>query len=98
MLLAIPYLLAAAVFRDLIEGGGPEWLHLLVLLCIWNAMKLTVIGPFSLVLLIRTRVSEGIEQGASSAHANPRGFPAVGRSTSLEHNEDGLLRKEHNRL
>ncbi|WP_404802000.1 hypothetical protein [Brevibacterium aurantiacum] len=23
MLLAIPYLLAAAIFRDLIEGGGP---------------------------------------------------------------------------
>lgn len=44
MLLAIPYLLAAAVFRDLIEGGGPGWLHLLVLLCTWNSMKLTIIG------------------------------------------------------
>lgn len=34
MLLAIPYLLAAAVFRDLIEGGGPGWLNLIVLLCV----------------------------------------------------------------
>ncbi len=34
MLLAIPSLFAAAVFRYLIEGGRPGWLHLLVLMCI----------------------------------------------------------------
>lgn len=61
MLLAIPYLLAAAVFRDLIEGGGPGWLNLLVLLCIWNAMKLTIVGPVSVVLLIHARATERVE-------------------------------------
>ncbi|MFX4288295.1 sulfate permease [Zafaria sp. Z1313] len=58
MLLAIPYLLGAAAFRDLIEDGGPGWLHLLVLLCIWNSMKLTIIGPVSLVLLTHARIGE----------------------------------------
>lgn len=58
MLLAIPYLLAAAIFRDLIESGGPGWLNLLVLLCIWNSMKLAIIGPVSLILLARARAFE----------------------------------------
>ncbi|MBN6811302.1 sulfate permease [Kocuria marina] len=60
MLLAIPYLLAAAVFRGLIEGGGLGWLNLLVLLCLWNSMKLVIIGPVSLVLLIRARTREAV--------------------------------------
>lgn len=63
MLLAIPYLFAAAVCRDLVEGGGPGWLHLLVLLCVWNSMKLTIIGPVSLVLLIRARIGETLARG-----------------------------------
>lgn len=62
MLFAIPYLLAAAVFRDLIEGGGPGWLNLLALLCIWNSMKLSLMGPVSVVLLIRARATERVEQ------------------------------------
>lgn len=60
MLLAIPYLLAAAVFRDLFGSGGPGWLNLLVLLCIWNALKLVIIGPVSLALLIRTKARERV--------------------------------------
>lgn len=55
MLLAIPYLLAAAILRNLIEGGGPEGLHPLVLLCIWSAMKLTVMAPVSVIRLVRAR-------------------------------------------
>ena len=60
MLLAVPYLLAAAVIRDLIEAGGPGWLNPLVLLCIWNSMKLIIIGPVSLILLIRARAREHV--------------------------------------
>ncbi|WP_229117279.1 hypothetical protein [Enemella dayhoffiae] len=62
MLLAIPYLLAAAVFLDLIEGGGPGWMNLLVLLCIWNSMKLTIMGPVSVFLLLRARAREHVER------------------------------------
>lgn len=60
MLLAIPYLLAAAVCRGLIEDGGPGWLHLLVILFIWNVMKLTIMGPISVGLLIRTKARERV--------------------------------------
>ena len=35
MLLAVPYLLAASTFTTLITDGGPGWLNLLVLLCLW---------------------------------------------------------------
>lgn len=40
MLLAIPYLYIAATCRTLLEQGGPGWLHLIVLVCIWNALKM----------------------------------------------------------
>lgn len=58
MLLAIPYLYAANLCVQLIAGGGPGWLHLLVLLFIYNAMKFAIIGPVSLVLLLRARLRE----------------------------------------
>nr|WP_246299336.1 hypothetical protein [Microcella indica] len=35
ILLAAPYLLAASTFTTLIADGGPGWLNLLVLLCLW---------------------------------------------------------------
>lgn len=62
MLLAIPYLYAASLCvqliasGELIAGGGPGWLHLLVLLFIYNAMKFAIMGPVSLVLLLRARL------------------------------------------
>ena len=58
MLLAAPYLGIAAWCTALIESGGPGWLHLVVLVCIWNALKMVVIGPVSVVLLVRARAKE----------------------------------------
>ena len=58
MLLAAPYLGVAAWCTNLIESGGPGWLHLVVLVCIWNALKMGVIGPVSVVLLVRARAKE----------------------------------------
>ena len=58
MLLAAPYLLAASTFTTLIANGGPGWLNLLVLLCLWNTMKFIIMGPVSLILLARIRVRE----------------------------------------
>ena len=58
MLLAVPYLLAASICFQLIAGGGPVWLHLLVLLFIYNATKSAIMGPVSLVLPVRTRLRE----------------------------------------
>ena len=57
MLLAVPYLAAASICTNLIDNGAPEWLYLVVLLCVWNALKFLCIGPVSVMhlVLIRTR-------------------------------------------
>jgi hypothetical protein len=60
MLLAAPYLLAANYCMTINDDGGPGWLNLLVLLLSWNALKLLIMGPVSLVLLIRVRMQEAI--------------------------------------
>ncbi|MFD2028544.1 sulfate permease [Promicromonospora aerolata] len=60
MLLAAPYLLIANICTTLIADGGPGWLHVVVLWSIWNAMKFIIMGPASLVLLVRARVQEAV--------------------------------------
>lgn len=60
MLLAVPNLLAASTCTTFIGSGGPGWLHLLVLLFLWNAMKFISMGPISLFLLLRARVREAV--------------------------------------
>lgn len=66
MLLAIPYLYAASLLTVLIDDGAPRWLYVLVLLFIWNALKFAIIGPVSVVLLIRARAWEARECRAAS--------------------------------
>lgn len=58
ILLAGPYLAVAFWCTTLIENGSPGWLHLVVLLCIWNALKMVAVGPVSVVLLLRARARE----------------------------------------
>ncbi|EPR75417.1 hypothetical protein ADILRU_2283 [Leifsonia rubra CMS 76R] len=58
MLLAIPYLFAASTCTALIDGGASRWLYVVALVCIWNALKLIVIGPVSAVLLLQCKRSE----------------------------------------
>ena len=62
MLLAIPYLLIANVCVELVEQGGPGWLHLVVLWAIWNMLKMLWIGPVSVLLLIGARLRERVER------------------------------------
>lgn len=62
MLVAIPYLLAAHWCVATIEAGGPGWLNLVVLLCAWNTIKLTLNGPITLILLVRARIREVVAQ------------------------------------
>lgn len=60
MLLAVPYLLLASICANLVADGGPGWLNLLVLLFVWNALKVIVMGPVSLALLVRVRIQEAV--------------------------------------
>lgn len=58
MLLAGPYFLLAVWFVHLIEAGGPGWLHLIVLLAVWDGFKMLWLGPLSAVWLVRARLAE----------------------------------------
>lgn len=58
MLLAAPYAVAAYRLTVVIEAGGPEWLYLIVLVCLCSALKMIWIGPISLILLTRVRLME----------------------------------------
>ncbi|PXA75000.1 hypothetical protein QDX23_07595 [Auritidibacter ignavus] len=42
----------------LIKGGWTEWLYLIVLLGIWNGLKLTLFGFWSTLLLFRAKARE----------------------------------------
>lgn len=69
MLVAVPYLLIANTCVQLVEDGGPGWLHLVVLWAIWCAFKMLWIGPISLVLLVRARIREAVEARRERADA-----------------------------
>src|SRR3546814_6592069 len=58
MLLALPYLYVVSLCTALIDNGGPGWLYLIALVCVWNALKFVWIGPVSVGLLLRTRAAE----------------------------------------
>ena len=60
MLLAAPYTVAAIYCRAQVETGGPGWLNLLVILCLWNSLKLLLIGPISLLKLMVVRVRDAV--------------------------------------
>ncbi|GAB3844915.1 hypothetical protein [Nesterenkonia populi] len=79
MLLTLPYLHAATFCLQLIEAGAPGWLHLIVLVCIWNAMKFFWIGPISLFLLARERIREA----TTARHTEPVTTNTAGRSGQL---------------
>ena len=60
MLAAAPYILCVTICSDLVADGGPGWLHLVVLWGCWNALKFIVMGPISVVLLVRVRIREAM--------------------------------------
>lgn len=74
MLLAVPCLYVASFITILINDGAPRWLHLVVLLLIWDAMKFAFMGPLSLVLLLRTKATETRDR-----RAYRRAVIAIGR-------------------
>lgn len=71
MLLAVPYALAAVWCSDLIDHGGPGWFHLVILICLWNSMKFILMGPVSVMLLLRWRHSETVARKEATTHDLP---------------------------
>ena len=76
MLVALPYILIASVCSGSAADGGPGWLHLIVLWACWNALKFIIMGPVSVVLLIRARLREAAirrhQRRDSLVEAGPR--------------------------
>lgn len=75
MLLSIVYVVIAAALAQWVAGGAPGWINLLVLVCLWNALKFVVNGPITLVRLARVRALERRyrEAGLASNEAMPVG-------------------------
>ncbi|WP_241984527.1 sulfate permease [Cryobacterium sp. Hb1] len=86
MLLAVPYALAAISCRAQIEAGGPGWLNLLVILCLWNNLKLLLIGPISLLKLMAVCVREAVARCRMT-----RALPA----DDVEHFDEPTLVSRH---
>ena len=58
-LVLVPSLLdVASLISMLVATGAPAWLHLLVLILLWDAMKFAAMGLLSVVLLARARLRE----------------------------------------
>ena len=79
MLLAVVYSVIAAVLAQWVAGGGPGWVNLLVLLCLWNALKSVVNGPITVVRLARVRAYERRYRDGMLA-ARPRQTPVDDRT------------------
>lgn len=79
MLLAVPYLAVAHGCTTLIGDGGPGWLHLVVLVSIWNALKMALFGPMSLVMLGKVRARERRAQRQHESDGAPA-LPELARS------------------
>jgi hypothetical protein len=62
MLLAAPYLLIVSLCTTALAAGGPGVLNLIVLVAGYNAIKMTLMGPWSLVLLARARFTEAAQR------------------------------------
>ena len=58
LLLVPTYLFAGAITTAVIADGGAGWLNLVVLTCIWNAMKFAWMGVLSVPLLAVALVRE----------------------------------------
>lgn len=58
MLLAALYFAIAYWCTTAIEAGAPGWLNVIVLVCVWSALKFLIMGPVSLILLAKARLRE----------------------------------------
>jgi hypothetical protein len=58
-LLATAYLVAGALCAYGVGSGGPGWLHLGVLVCWWNALKLSGHGLLAIIRSVRARTAGG---------------------------------------
>lgn len=67
-LIAGLYFLIAYWCTITIDNGGPGWLHLVFLVCVWSAFKFLIMGPISLLTLITVRAKERAHDRLGDGH------------------------------
>lgn len=67
LILVPTYLFAAAVATAMIDDGGPGWLNLVALTCIWNTIKFAWMGLASPVLCVRHRLGRGSTRSSQAS-------------------------------
>lgn len=77
MLVALPYFLIAYACSAAVADGGPGWLHLIVLWACWNALKFIIMGPVSVVLLVRARLHKAAIRRHQRREASAEGGTRV---------------------
>lgn len=82
MLLAVPYLLIAVTAHGMVEDGGHGWWNLVVLWACWCALKFILMGPLSVILLIRARLREWKVRRDARRYGYDAGAAALSRSSS----------------
>ena len=60
LVLVPAYLFAASLAAVLIEHGEPGWLNLVVLTCVWNAVKFAWLGVLNPIKLLAMRRVGGL--------------------------------------
>jgi hypothetical protein len=79
MLLAAPYLLIVQVCTATIDNGGPGWLNLVILVAAWSALKFLLMGPWSVVLLVRARLREARARRQRPVSEQAAGYAVAAR-------------------
>lgn len=87
MLLGVAYLAAAVGCILLIEQGWPEPLYLLFFLTLWNGLRFLLMGPISVLLLIRARTYEAILRRLLADRQRPRSAITRWRDRTDEHRD-----------
>ncbi|WP_454114727.1 sulfate permease [Microbacterium lacticum] len=79
MLLGAVYIFAAAYCTTLISHGWSEWLHIPFAIALWNGLKFLLMGPVSVILLLRARIREAHARRHDRRHAaaSPQQIPAT---------------------
>lgn len=62
MLLAVPYFLVANIFKGILEAGGHALFSVPLLWCLVMGIVFLVLGPISLLLIVRARMKEAVNR------------------------------------
>lgn len=94
MLLAAFYYEAVKYLVALIEQGGPGWLHLVVILCVYNTIKMFLLGPISLVYLAGIRIHERAQRRKAARLAREEAEASDSQQQEATAEADNLVRAE----